>query len=103
MDRLATRRFATPCSEIFRGADITCVEVEVSNPPRELAIHSGSDEVLLSTADALQMRFPADYQQFMRSSSGGEGLLGTGEYLALWPVEELIRAAKRSSLTMTVR
>jgi hypothetical protein len=39
----------------------------------------------------LNFALPADYVALMREMNGGEGFVGEGGYLMLWPIEELIR------------
>jgi SMI1 / KNR4 family (SUKH-1) len=67
------------------------MDEKLSELTRDLAIGVGaSDASLRDVADALQVRFPADYLQFMRYSDGGEGPVGSDGYVALWSVAELV-------------
>src|SRR5437016_3023763 len=38
----------------------------------------------------LSFTLPADYVAFLRKANGGEGFIGGGGYLMLWPIEKLI-------------
>lgn len=41
-----------------------------------------------------EVLLPDDYLQFLQQTNGGEGLVGSKEYLILWTVEELLRMNK---------
>ncbi len=45
---------------------------------------------IMRTEDVLGVRFPADYQSFLRWSNGGEGDIG-GRHFALWDVDSIPR------------
>jgi hypothetical protein len=55
-----------------------------------LAKNAPASESLVRTIeDQIGIAFPADYREFIRRSNGGEGVLGPGSYLQLWPIEEI--------------
>jgi hypothetical protein len=51
-------------------------------------------EAIDLASTALGVTFPADYVAFMLESDGGEGRLGLGAYIALYPVGELLAKNK---------
>jgi hypothetical protein len=50
-----------------------------------------SDALIARTRSELAHDLPEEYVAFMRASNGGEGFV-VGEYLVLWPLEELAAA-----------
>jgi SMI1 / KNR4 family (SUKH-1) len=63
---------------------------------------TGAAESAIEDVQAeLGRTLPADYLAVMRAHNGGEGWVGDGAYLRLWPVEELVetnRTLEASSL-----
>jgi hypothetical protein len=56
---------------------------------------SGATREAIDLASAaLGITFPADYVAYMLESDGGEGRLGPGSYIALYPVGELLTKNK---------
>lgn len=51
-------------------------------------VEPGSDAVLESVQSQLGP-LPAEYLAMMRLHNGGEGFVGEGSYLRIWPIEEL--------------
>src|SRR5579859_101260 len=51
----------------------------------------GAEEFAIEYAQAeLHASLPNDYLTVMRSHDGGEGWVGEGAYLRLWPIDELV-------------
>jgi hypothetical protein len=51
---------------------------------------AGASESAVERAQAdLQAALPGDYVMAMRAHNGGEGWIGQGAYLRLWPIEEV--------------
>jgi len=46
-------------------------------------------EAIADCERRLQWKLPADYIKLLALTNGGEGFLGDGGYLVLWPIEEL--------------
>jgi hypothetical protein len=57
-----------------------------ANPP-------ASSTAIARCQSSLSFSLPADYVQFLRHMTGGEGFVG-GRFLRAWPVEDLIEANK---------
>ncbi len=56
-----------------------------------LELNAGAPaEAIAAVQAALGGTFPEDYVAFLRESNGAEGLIGDG-YLALFPIEELVK------------
>lgn len=53
------------------------------NPPTTI-------ERIRRVESALGVSFPREYVEFMLTSNGGEGTIGTTSYLALWPIQDII-------------
>jgi hypothetical protein len=50
----------------------------------------GADEFAIEAAQSqLGVRLPTDYLTVLRNHNGGEGWVGVGAYLRLWPIAEL--------------
>ena len=45
--------------------------------------------LIVPKAALLKHSLPSDYVQFLRERDGGEGFVGTNNYLILWKAEEL--------------
>src|SRR5437868_296302 len=58
-------------------------------PETFLTRDAASQELIASSENALNIVLPGAYVCFLRISNGGEGFVGRGGYLMLWPVEEL--------------
>src|SRR5262249_9659907 len=54
-----------------------------------------SMEALQALTMAVGSALPAEYLDWMKSSNGGEGFLGSVSYLMLWPVEEILERNRR--------
>jgi hypothetical protein len=50
-----------------------------------------SEEELLEFQKDINFQLPASYKEFLRASNGGEGFVGVDGYVALWPVEMILR------------
>lgn len=50
-----------------------------------------SDEELSEFQKHINFQLPASYKEFLRASNGGEGFVGANGYVALWPVEMILR------------
>ena len=50
---------------------------------------AGRIQQLLALADGA---LPSDYLEFLRECDGGEGFIGDGGFLAIWPVQEVLSA-----------
>ncbi len=56
---------------------------------KDMAYRPGaSEESITALRRTMQTAFPADYVEFMRTTNGAEGLVGS-HYLVLLPVEEI--------------
>jgi len=49
-----------------------------------------TDEAIAALRRASGRRFPDDYAEFLRTTNGGEGFIGTNAYAVFWSSEELI-------------
>lgn len=47
-------------------------------------------EDLQMVQDALGIKFPQEYAEWMLSSNGGSGPIGENSYLLLWPLERIV-------------
>ncbi len=61
---------------------------------REVAPHlllqPGAEEAAITQAQRdLGCTFPDEYLAFLRTSNGAEGMLASGDYVVLWPAENL--------------
>ncbi|SDF61120.1 SMI1/KNR4 family protein [Chitinophaga filiformis] len=66
------------------------MDAEISYLMHEFDKNDALDEQLFTTAiKAIDCKFPPGYQEFMREHNGGEGSILDGQWLVLWPVEEL--------------
>lgn len=45
-----------------------------------------------SIVESIDVQLPDDYLDFMRESNGGEGGIRKGQWLRLWPIEEINQA-----------
>lgn len=54
-------------------------------------------ERVLAVQEALGVRFPADYVEFMTNANGGEGDVRDAAWVRIWPVEELVEFNDRYS------
>jgi hypothetical protein len=64
-------------------ADIKrCLANFRGNPP-------AAAEALRQFEEETDFRLPDDYMNFLRLINGGEGVVGSGQYLILWPIEQL--------------
>jgi len=52
--------------------------------------HGASDAAIDAAEAELGVKLPADYLAVIRAFDGGEGFVGEGAYLRLWPVEDLV-------------
>lgn len=50
--------------------------------------NSASEDAIKQAADIMNASLPSDYLSFLRTSNGGEGMLGQN-YVIFWKVEEL--------------
>jgi hypothetical protein len=63
----------------------------IRNITAEMEKTDGATEQSLDKLSAhFGVDLPAEYVEFMRTTNGAEGPIGTIEYLQIWPVEEVI-------------
>lgn len=56
----------------------------------ELSLRPGaSEEAIAQSETALGIRFPDDYREFLKTSNGAVGFVASGDYIDLWPIEQL--------------
>jgi hypothetical protein len=56
----------------------------------QLDLRVGADDEMIAKAEReLAWSFPQEYVAFLRASNGAVGMLASGDYIDLWPVEKL--------------
>ena len=75
----------------MKGPFLDCYDEEIFALMSDMELEEPTTEAEITAVEnAMQIKFPIEYKEFMKKSNGAEGAIGENSYLSIWPMNEIV-------------